>query len=205
MKRILRVACAALALILSAGGNYAGAAVNTYSSVNDLLLSGSSFMSTETPVSWKDGANLSGLFDFVYLGKDASHLNVLLTSGSGEIIFSTGSTGVGTWSDDRDIASLRLDDLSVGGWWGNKQYRIDKWSDAVRIYQLDTNVMISGVSLTAGMFIFGFNDDYKAWILDRPDFDDMVFAARAVPLPGAGMLLGGALLGVIRMRRRATA
>jgi len=204
MTRFSRFACVVWTLLLVAVSSYATADVKSYSSVDNLLLDGSAFRANETPLSWQDKTPLSGLFEFTYLGKDASHLNVLLKSGSGDIVFSTASNVDGDWSGALDISTLRLDDTSVDGtWWRpNNQYSISTWSDAVRIYQLDTDVIISGVSLSTGMFLFGFNDDYKAWFFDRPDYDDMVFAAKAVPIPGAALLLGSALIGMVGMRKK---
>lgn len=200
MKSVFRVACVVMALsFLTAPGH-----ATSYLSIDDILLDGSLFRESENPMSWEGQDLLKGSFDFVYLGKDADHTNVLLKTSPGQTIFNTDSTTAGTWARGLDITTLKLDDLDVNGWlfWPNNQYEITSWSKAVHIYQLQKDVSVMGVSLTAGMFIFGFNDDYKSWFCDRPDFDDMVFAAKAVPIPGAALLLGSALLGMVGIRKK---
>ncbi|SFM21678.1 VPLPA-CTERM protein sorting domain-containing protein [Desulfomicrobium norvegicum] len=198
-----RVAFVVLMLMFLAAPGHAA----VYSSIDDIFLSGSAFMTDENPRSWQGKDALKGTFDFVYLGAEADHTNVLLKKSSGETIFNTDYTAKDTWARGLEISSLKLDDLDVNGFlgWGNKQYKISSWSDVVHIYQLTSDVIVSGVSLTTGMFIFGFNDDYKQWPCDHPDFDDMVFAAKAVPIPGAALLLGAGLLGIVGVRRKQAA
>lgn len=78
-----RVAFVVWVLLFLAAPGHAAVSVNTYSDIDDIFLSGSNFMKTENPTSWDDEVALKGTFDFVYLGAEADHTNVLLKTSSG--------------------------------------------------------------------------------------------------------------------------
>ncbi|UTF49410.1 hypothetical protein NLA06_12675 [Desulfomicrobium sp. ZS1] len=180
----------------------AGQAQATDYRIDGILSSDSSILTSGAVTSWQ-GTQLSGLFDFVYVGSEAGDENILF-----ELVDSTSTTIFNNKDDSNlpannlDIGTLYLKDLTRSS---STQYAINIWPtsqagvlEPVHIYQLNTAVMINEVSLSAGMFLFGFEDPGG----DDLDYDDLVFAARAVPLPGAAILFGSGLLGLVGLRRR---
>lgn len=162
----------------------------------DDLFSNTTFLGQVTAF---NPGTLSGNFEFLYLGSEAGNENILLELGTPtQTIFSNKSTAVGTWSETLGIADLRLDDVTQNG--PANQHVITAWSDAVHIYLLDKQMQIGTEMLFKGMYIFGFNDDYPG----DGDYDDLLFTAKAVPVPAAAWLLGSALLGLVGFRRTRT-
>lgn len=149
---------------------------------------------------------LSGIFDFTYVGSEAGNWNLAFQSTESNaianVVFSN-QDGMGATVSNAGDKVFGLDITKLNFWevsFANPSYKLNTWSDAVHIYQLNDAVIINNVSLAAGMFLFAFNDSGTV----DGDFDDMIIAAKPVPIPGAALLLGSALLGVVGIRRTRT-
>lgn len=147
---------------------------------------------------------LSGIFDFTYIGSEAGNWNLAFQSTDlnaiANVVFSN-QNGLGATTSTPGDKALGLDISKLNFWevsFSNPSYKLNSWSDAVHIYLLKEAVTINNISLAAGMFLFAFNDSGAS----DGDFDDMLIAARPVPIPGAALLLGPALLGLVGWRRR---
>ncbi|PKN43375.1 MAG: hypothetical protein CVU60_03190 [Deltaproteobacteria bacterium HGW-Deltaproteobacteria-18] len=195
MKTGIKVFVIGLFMLLA---GQAQAAVNTYTTVNDILMPSSPFLSAESPAALSADVKLSGLFDFIYVGSEAADTNKLieLVGGSGnKVIFNNKS------NDNDTSYSLNIETLFAKGQsTKNEVFAINAWSEAIHVYLLKSDVSINNVFLTAGSYLFGFNDGGSP----DADFDDLVFAAKtsSVPLPGAAILFGSGLLGLVGLRRR---
>lgn len=192
-------ALATLMMVLFLAGNASAVTATNYS-IDNILMTGSNFLKIEDPLAQK---SLSGFFDFTYLGSEARDWNIAFksyaTGGIEKVLFSNGGpfvSKVGATVANLDVASLEFWDISKFG----SSHALDTWSNSVHIYELLNDVMINGINLSAGMFLFGFND---GGTLDG-DFDDMLVAAKPVPVPAAAWLLGSALLGLVGFRRTRT-
>jgi hypothetical protein len=174
-------------------------AVNSYSTVDNLLFSDT----FKTAESASTVTSLSGFFDFLYLGYEAGDRNVLLelVGNSQNIIFSNKNTATapGTPANGYDIGSLFLQDKTTS----SPLYAINQSSNFLKILQLTQAVQIAGFSLEKDWYLFGFNDSGST----DSDYDDLVFAAKAapVPVPAAVWMLGTALVGLVGVRRIKTA
>lgn len=191
-----------LLMLVMAG--HVSAAVTSFG-LDNVLKSGENLLSTPySSYTTAQSTPLSGIFDFTYIGSEAGNWNLAFQSTAvnaiANVVFSN-KDGMGATTSTTGDTALGLDISKLNFWevsFMNPSYKLNMWSDAVHIYQLNQAVIINSVSLSAGMFLFAFND---GGVTDT-DFDDMLVAAKPVPLPGAALLLGPVLLGLVGLRRK---
>lgn len=157
--------------------------------IDNLFLPPSPLLEVTTPV---DSGQLQGFYDLTFLGKESAYDNLLVLSGHSEALFSNNKSKPGDIAANIDISSLAFQTAGR-----ELLYPAHTWSNNVHIYQLLQDAMINSVALSSGTFLLGFND-----IGSDRDFDDMVIAAKPVPVPAAVWMLGAGLLSVVGMRRK---
>lgn len=176
----------ALGLLLLAQTSVAATVTN----INDLVIAHTG----TTEVS--DAVILNGIFELTYLGSDAGHTNKLL-DGTTEI-FAGGSTAFGT-TYTGNIANLFLKDSSDNA--PNNLGITQNTNGFLQIHIATEDITFGSLLITQGSYIFGFNDD--GYTVDK-DHNDLVFTARAVPVPAAVWMLGSGLIGLLGLRKKLT-
>ncbi|MFW6352173.1 MAG: hypothetical protein ACOC2E_07275 [Bacteroidota bacterium] len=193
---ILPLATAMIILIMTAGGVY-GASYFMTPPKDDGKYLGSEFgFLNKVDITLNEDK-----YHVYYLGKLASNQNQLTAKNTGQIFFSSTST-VGDnkqiFLDDDvwlyDPATNKGTDLlsnNVNG------------APGVNFFQADEPVLFTGGMLNSQSFdtswiFIGFND---GWSGDS-DYNDLLLAAKAVPLPGAVWLLASGLMAFIGFGRK---
>lgn len=128
-----------------------------------------------------------------YLGKLASHQNQLMAKKTGQVFFTTTST-IGDYKQIFLDEDLQLYDPSTKKG-TNLMSNNANGAPGVNFFQADKPVVFTGGMLNSQSFntswiFIGFND---GWSGDN-DYNDLVLATKAVPLPGAVWLLASGLM-----------
>lgn len=177
------------------------------------FLANSAFPGIETSVSTLD---FNGEWMYTAIGRESGHTNDIdkaVNAGVGSLdtllTFSTGNaSNWGIWDTvDFDTDNLFFED-SNGPWnVGLDSFGVtnDPGFKLFRLTQDTTLTYLSGsanLSLFAGDIIVGFNDNHLN--SSDGDYDDIIIAMRATPVPAPGSLalLGLGLFGLIFMKRK---
>lgn len=176
---------AIIALFLS----FTSASAANYN-IDNLFLS-PAFSSMITPV---DSGQLEGLYNLTFLGKEAGYNNALLEVRAEDtnVLFRNSVSTPGDTVSNVDLSLAAFQTNGAGAF-----YAANTWSGNVHIYQLLQDVTINSIAVGMGTYLLGFND-----VGGDIDFDDMIVAAKPVPVPAAAWMLGAGLLGVMGLRRK---
>ncbi|EFI35277.1 protein of unknown function DUF1555 [Desulfonatronospira thiodismutans ASO3-1] len=158
--------------------------------------------------------NVSGEFDFLkpftpnlvefdyhvyFLGALAGHTNQLRTGDTVHFDSTVASVG------ERRIVNFNDDTMLYDATGGKGSHLLEgntSGAPGIHFFQADKPVKFTYDGFTkefdTSWIFVGFND---AWTGDN-DYNDMVLAVKAVPIPGAVWLLGSGILGLVALRRR---
>ncbi|MCP4693736.1 MAG: hypothetical protein GY859_37225 [Desulfobacterales bacterium] len=131
---------------------------------------------------------LSGMFTATGVGYEANYNNSFV--GGGNTIFSSGDLPTGAWSSAFNWNSAMF--TSVQG---------TSSIDHIQVYQLNETWTLGGsagpINFDAGTYLIGFGDG-----IGDSDYDDLIIAAKAVPIPGAVWLFAAGVIGIIGVRKK---
>ncbi len=130
---------------------------------------------------------LSGMFQATGVGYEANYNNAFTAGGSA--IFSSGQIPNGGWSGAFNWGGAMF--TSVQG--------VDS-IDHIQVYRLNETWTVQGanpISFEAGTYIIGFGDG-----IGDSDYDDLIIAAKSVPIPGGVWLFAAGVLGITGIRKK---
>ncbi len=131
--------------------------------------------------------DLSGMFQATGVGYEAGYTNAFTAGGS--TIFTSGNIPNGGWSSAFNWGSAMF--TSVQG--------VDSISH-IQVYRLNETWTVQGtnpISFEAGTYIIGFGDG-----IGDSDYDDLIIAAKSVPIPGGIWLFAAGVLGIAGVRKK---
>ncbi len=131
--------------------------------------------------------DLTGMFQVTGVGYESHYTNAF-TAG-GDAIFQSGQTPNGGWSGAFNWNSAMF--TSAQG--------VDS-IDHIQVYRLDETWTVEGanpLSFEAGVYIIGFGDG-----IGDSDYDDLIIAAKSVPIPGGIWLFAAGVVGIAGVRKK---
>ncbi len=127
---------------------------------------------------------LSGMFVASGVGYEAAYNNSFTAGGT--TIFSSGQLPNGAWSSAFNWNSAGFSSAQGAG-----------SPDHYQVYQLNESLTIGALSFDAGDYIIGYGDG-----IGDGDYDDLIIAAKAVPIPGAIWLFAAGVIGIAGVRKK---
>lgn len=130
---------------------------------------------------------LSGMFQATGVGYEAAYYNKFW--GGTFTIFESGDTPDGVWSSAFN--------------WNTALFTSNNGTnsiDHIQVYRLNETWTVQGanpISFEAGTYIIGYGDG-----TGDSDYDDLIIAARSVPIPGGIWLFAAGVLGIAGIRKK---